>query len=554
MRRGLLALAAAALALALAAGTRADEMSGDDKLRLLYSHRFTFGRDGLPLLTVELMHGQKVVRLSADGGLRVLPDGDGGPEVSGSTSWEVTLEGGAPARVVYWVVVSRQAEDGELATWKQRGYQPKTFETGTVFGVEGDVIDSRELLLGVAPEGDPAAAVRAAKALATKWGVETAVHPELAERPRGTVVARNADRGVVVKNAGVLWFDAADAGGTITVKDVVHGGGGSQVGAEKRETRSYRGRIYVTVGADGLLSVVNAVAEDDLLAGLVPSEIFPDAPAEALKAQAVAARDELLAKIGTRHFEDPFLICATQHCQVYGGVGPEDARTTQAVRATRGEVMLRDGGGGLVQAYYSASCGGYSENNENIWSTPADPSLRGRIDALGADAKALKAFAGGVTDANLRAWLDSPPERTFCGNTRYGKGRARWTVELEAAKLDALIAAEYPDVGAVREIVPRTRGVSGRVRALEIVGARGRAIVEGDLRIRRLFGGLKSSLFVVSATKRGERVTGWKFEGAGFGHGVGMCQTGAIGMAEAGYKYSKILQHYYPGSHVSRLY
>src|SRR5262249_31923484 len=83
----------------------------------------------------------------------------------------------------------------------------------------------------------------------------------------------------------------------------------------------------------------------------------------------------LLSKIGTRHFLDPFLLCSTQHCQVYGGVKPEDPRTTRAVADTRGQVLLRDGGG-LVEAYYSASCGGLGEANENVWGTPGAASTR----------------------------------------------------------------------------------------------------------------------------------------------------------------------------------
>ncbi len=551
MRTSLLALGLAALALAFAA--RADEMSGNDKLRLLYSQRFTFNRDGLPLVTVELMDGQSTVRLSADDSLRVLPDGDGGSEISGADAWTITAEGTKPAKLRYWIVVSRQAADADVATWKQRGYTVKTFETGVVFGVQGDVIDSRELLLGVAPEADEAAAGRAAKALSAKWKLDDpSIYPELVDRPHGTLVAKDG-KGAEIRNEGVLWFAAGasgtnDADATITVADVVHGGGGSQVDAEKKETRKYFGRVYVTLGLDGTLTVVNAVPEDRLLAGLVPSEMFPDAPREALKAQAVAARDELLAKIGTRHFVDPYLVCSSQHCQVYGGAGLEDARTSKAVADTRGEVLLRDGGG-LIQAYYSASCGGFSENNENIWGTAPDPSLRGHLDGLGADAKALKKFAAGITDDNIGAFLAADEGAAFCGKTKYAKNRYRWTVTETAAKLDAQVAADYPDVGAVKELVPLTRGVSGRIRSLKIVGAKSTVTVEGDLKIRRLFGGLRSTLFVVKSDAKS-----WTFEGAGFGHGVGMCQTGAIGMAEGGYKYQKILEHYYPGSHVSHLY
>jgi SpoIID/LytB domain protein len=531
---------------------RADELSGDDKLRLLYSHRFTFGRDGLPLLTVEIMSGQERVVASAKGGLTVEPEGEGGAEIAAGDSWVITAERATPAKVRYWTVVSRAADETELATWTQRGYQPKVLEIGVVFGVEGEMIDSRESLVGIAPEDTPEAAARAAKALASKWKVETSVAPELVERARGVIVAKNSETGATVKNEGILWFRPGNSA-VVTIHDVVHGGGGSQVGAEKRQTRSYFGRVFVTLGRDGRLTVVNAIPEDRLLMGLVPAEIFPDAPAEALRAQAVAARTELLAKIGTRHFEDPFLLCSSQHCQVYGGVGLEDERTSAAVKGTRGQVLMRDGGG-LVQAYYSASCGGFSESNENVWGLPPDPTLRGKLDAQGAGKKALGAFAQGVTDQNIDAFLAAPAEHAFCGATRYAKGRYRWSVVVAAADLDALVAKELPSLGRVTELLPAARGVSGRVRSLEIVGDHGRATVEGDLRIRRLFGGLKSALFVVRAEAKGGRPVRWTFTGAGFGHGVGMCQTGAIGLAESGAAADKILRHYYPSSHVHRLY
>jgi stage II sporulation protein D len=550
MKRGLLALVAGLLALAYAG---ADEMSASDKLRILYSHRFTFNRDGLPLITIAVMEGQRQVRLSAEGGMRVLPDGDGGAEMRAGAAWTVTAEETRPARLAWWIVVSRQATDADVAMWRQRGYQPRTFEIGVVFGVEGDVIDSRETLLGVAAEADPAAAGRAAAALGKKWGVETSLHPELVARPEGVLVAREDKGGAVVRNADVIWFAPARADGLVTIDDVVYGGGGA-TSASKRETRSYHGSVYVTLGADARLTVVNAVAEDQLLAGLVPAEMYPDAPPEALKAQAVAARDELLSRVGTRHFQDPFLLCASQHCQVYAGAGSEDARTTRAVAGTRGEVLLRDGGGGLVPAYYSACCGGATESNENAWATPPDPSLRGSLDALGPGAKALAAFAPGITDANVAAFLAAPAEAAFCGATARSKGRYRWSVRLTAAELDKLVAASYPAVGAVRELTPLARGVSGRITSLRIVGEKGQATVTGELVIRRLLGGLKSSLFLAHAEKSGARITAWVIDGAGFGHGVGMCQLGAIGMADAKYDYKAILGHYYPGSHVRKLY
>jgi SpoIID/LytB domain protein len=122
-------------------------------------------------------------------------------------------------------------------------------------------------------------------------------------------------------------------------------------------------------------------------------------------------------------------------------------------------------------------------------------------------------------------------------------------VSRTGTELDALIATEYQSVGHVTAMTATKRGVSGRIQTLAIKGDKGSVDVTGDLHIRRLLGGLRSSLFKIVPTK-----TGFEIHGAGFGHGVGMCQMGAIGMAEAGKDRDEILDHYYPGTHRHRLY
>jgi SpoIID/LytB domain protein len=533
-------------ALVVASAWAADETSSGDKLRILYSNRFTFDDRGIPLVTVEIMGGQQRLELSSGSDLIAMPDGDGGAAIKAGKRWVVTLEDGRPARVREWTVVDRLEPDDDraisraLARWKALGYRPRSFEIGSIFGVEGEVIDSREVLIGVAPVGEGKGA-RRASAIAAKHQVVTTVHHQLVERPGGTVVARSG--GVEIRNPAVIWFAPATDGGTVTVADVLTGGGGSQL-ETKRETRRYVGSVYAAVGRDGKLVAVNAIAADQLLAGLVPSETFPDAPMEALKAQAVAARTELLEKIGARHFGDPYLLCSSQHCQVYSGAGKEHPRTTTAVTKTRGMVLMGEGGH-LVDARYSASCGGHSEHNENIWGGRADSHLRGKAD--GGARSAIARFST-VDAENLGSFLAGAGD-AHCARTKYSKGRYRWKVEASASELTRRITAHYPEVGTLRALRPLERGVSGRIRRIELRGSRGTAIAEGDLHIRRLLGGLRSSLFEVS--RSGDRFV---FRGAGFGHGVGMCQVGAIGMAEKRNSFRDILYHYYSGSRLKRLY
>ncbi|HLU64965.1 MAG TPA: SpoIID/LytB domain-containing protein [Kofleriaceae bacterium] len=560
------AAAAAPLALSAALLLRpsplraADETSSVDKLRILYASRFTFTGQGDPLVTIEIMGGQRRVQLSSARGLVALPDGDGGAEVRGSSAWTITLEGGAPAQVRERTVVERLPPERDadleaaLARWRARGHKPRAFETGSLFAVDGEVMDSRAVLVAIDPVA-PGRGGERARAIAARHGITTEVHRELVRRPRGTIVARSGS--VEVRSPSVLWFAPADPAGTVEVADVVTGGGGSSL-ATSRQDRRYSGRVYVAVGADGRLSVVNAISAERMLAGLVPSEIFPTAPPEALRAQAVAARTELLQKIGTRHLEDPFLLCSTQHCQVYAGAGHEHPRTTAAVEATRGLVLLRGGGKGggataLVDARYSADCGGHGEHNDVIWGGEADPILRGRRDAPRAS-RAASRWDDGISAAELEGFLAADDDGSYCGGSRHAAGRHRWTVTVPAAKLDQLVAAALPDVGRVRDLEPLERGVSGRVRRLRVRGDRGVAVVRGDLAIRRMLGGLKSSLFTVRALGPADHRESFVFRGAGFGHGVGMCQIGAIGMAERQKKHRDILQHYYPGSRLHRLY
>jgi SpoIID/LytB domain protein len=535
----------AALLLAVAPARAADEFSGADKLRVLYSAEFRFTQDGLPMVPVAIAEGLSGVVISAaSGGLRLLPEGDGGPEVrapNNDEAWQIRAQGTSPAKLRYWTIVWRRGagQGGQAAEqarlWKERGEKPRVFEQGTLFGVAGEVLDRRETLVAVGPLPSFEEADKASERLARKAPLAgSGVYTELVDRPHGQLEAVGLKSGVKVRNEGVLWFAA---NGDVPLR--VEG-----QGANAKPPGAFFGRIYVTIDRRGTLAVVNAVPEDRLLAGLVPAEIFPGAPEEALKAQAVAARGELLTKIGTRHAGDPYRLCAQTHCQVYSGAGRETPRTTAAVTATRGEVLFTADGKDLVDTVYSANCGGHTEHDENVWpDMPPYPSLRGHRDtAPGSDP-----FAAGINADNVARFISEAP-RSWCGVARLGAGeRFRWTVTRSPADLARLLASYK--LGEVKTIEVLDRGISGRARAIRITGATRSEVIRGELRIRQTFGGLRSSLFVVEV--QGGSAT---FRGAGFGHGVGLCQTGSIGMAEAGKSYREILRHYYTGSVLRKLW
>jgi len=531
-------------------GSAADEFSGADKLRAIYSAEFRFTKDGLPVVPVAIAEGlSSVTIIGVAGGLRLLPEGDGGTEIRADDSWQIHASATTAAKLRYWAVVWRgpvargEEADVQIAQWKARGESARRFEQGTLFGVGGEVLDRREAIVGVGPAASPDEAERALERLSAKSPLlHPGVFTELVDRPHGYLEAIGGKSGFKVRNEGVLWFVPV---GEAPLRVEASGERGKE---NFKIAASYAGRVYVTIDRLGTLAVVNAVSENKLLAGLIPAEIFPSAPEEALKAQAVAARGELLSKIGMRHIGDPYRLCSQTHCQVYSGTGHETPRTTAAVEATRGEVLFERGSAELADPVYSANCGGHTENNENVWpEMTALPSLRGHRDAAPGKDEKGDAYAHGVTSENVAAFIANPPT-AYCGQSKLGAGdRFRWTVTRTKEELDKLLA-KYR-LGPIKAIEVLERGVSGRARAVRVSGAMQSEVIHGELRIRQTFGNLRSSLFVVEM-----RAGAALFHGAGFGHGVGMCQTGAIGMAETGKSYREILRHYYPGTVLRKLW
>jgi SpoIID/LytB domain protein len=294
-----------------------------------------------------------------------------------------------------------------------------------------------------------------------------------------------------------------------------------------------------------MLAAVLLVPLEELLRGLVPSEMPAGSPAEALKAQAVTARSNVLAQIGTRHLGDPWSICSDVHCQAYRGEAAQVASTDAAVRSTRGEALFDLAGGKLVDGVYSAMCGGHGEDNEKVWGGTPSPSLRGRPDLGAADAAE---WAGGLSSEERAAAFIAAAPSAWCARAPGARAdRYRWERRLAQEEVDRLLG--QLGVGAIDGLAVARRGSSGRAISLRVDGERGSATVHGELRIRRLLGNLPSAMFVVAATPEG-----WTLRGGGWGHGVGMCQWGAIGRAAAGQDHRRILGAYFSGAGVARIY
>jgi SpoIID/LytB domain protein len=516
-----------------------------DLLDLLWGHRLDLGAGGQPLVTIRIMEGQEAILLRPLGPARLALRGGATLEVAAGARLTVRLGDAAPALLDHAPLLAeaamndRRSLEATRRDWAARGVPVRSRLTGGVYGLAGRVVDNRRELLLADGDRSLAGAQALAGELMRRYGQRVPLHAEPVERPRGRLLVFG-EEGLLGEADRALSLEPAGETGA-AVEAVSHGLDGKAA----REDRRYRGRLLVTVDAGGALAAVNALPLEALLRGLVPSEMPAGSPMEALKAQAVTARSNVLAQIGTRHLGDPYLLCAEVHCQAYRGTGAETARTDAAVRATAGEALFGRANRTLVDGVYSAMCGGHGEDAANVWGGAFDPSLHGQPD-LPDELAGL--WSGGLQDeARLRVFLADPPDAYCRRPAAATRNRFRWERRFLPADLDALTAPL--GVGPVRSLRVLERGVSGRALALRVEGALGAADVRGELTIRRLLRNLPSSMFVVA--REGEETV---LRGGGWGHGAGMCQWGAIGRAEAGQGYRDILRASFAGAEVARIY
>ena len=506
-------------------------------------------RGGEPQVPIGLMEGRREVRFSPKGRMRLRFGGDEERllEAPAGSVWTVRVTDGTPAELTARIQLAELpfADKAGLAEaqaqWKARGMAVRTHVLGSLYGIAGKVIDNRRYLLLLDEAHTPKAAPERQAELLRQFGVRTTLFEELRAPARAILEVKDEAGNVAGLAQDNVYAETLDGTG-FDVRQVEHDVGYDNHGFEDR---SFRGTLQISADRHGTLAVVNVVKLEDLLKGLVPSEIYARAHPEALKAQAVTARGEVLAKVGIKHLADPYLLCSEQHCAVYRGRTGEAATTTAAVEATRGEGLF-SAGGRLVDSVYSAMCGGHTEDNDVVWGGPPNPNLRGRPDLLGPS-------EGLPTPESLPEYLRTELPAACRLSTFARAGKYRWEKRFGVEQVNGLTT--HLGVGTVHALSLGERGVSGRARTLTVAGDKGVTQVRGELNIRRLFGMLNSSMALVEEERDAEgRLTGWRFRGGGWGHGVGMCQTGAIGRAEAGQRYRDILRFYFNGAEVAPIY
>lgn len=398
--------------------------------------------------------------------------------------------------------------------------------------------DNRMIFFGVGLYDDEEAAKTAQDQLSAQ-NISSWIFPENLAAAQGTLKILQGNSVLVESNDNIFLRTS----GTTLVKQIEFAKGFSWHG---REDRRFAGDLKVQLGVENLIDVIEITDLESLLVGIVPSEISASAPEAALQAQAVAARGEMLAKRGVRHIYEGYDYCAEQHCQVYKGMQSINIKMRQAITPTQGLIMLKKDGT-ILDAVYGGNCGGHTASNHRIWTSNPDPHLQGVPDHKG------KAAVDLTDEIQARQFIKNPPECWCSMPGVEGSNKFRWSRNfngVEWKKIETELG-----LGRIKNIDSFDREISGRIVSLKISGSDGELVIMKELPIRRAFGMLKSSFFTLSFHRDKEGyITAARFEGAGWGHGVGMCQTGAQSRAKHGQSYTQILSHYFPEIKFHRLY
>lgn len=309
----------------------------------------------------------------------------------------------------------------------------------------------------------------------------------------------------------------------------------------------YRGEIEIVPLKRGF-GLLNIVELEIYLLGVVPAEMEPKWPLEALKAQAVLARTEAVRRMKSGpHKKNGYHLCDSQHCQVYRGVIYERNPTNKAVYDTYANVLTYKGH--LAYSFYHANCGGFIQSSEEVYGWGKVPYLISHPDCM-CDIDHFDPW-----DFNI--WIKKNPHNVFCNYEGVvNDTHFRWLRIIKRGDLSFRLNKLY-GTGEIESIIPFKHSKSGNVNGVKIIGTRKTVILKKENLIRHAFGfnSLKSTLFTLEINRfRDGRIRNIWFYGGGWGHGIGMCQSGAAGMAGKENKnWKEILDFYFPGTVVEKL-
>ena len=335
---------------------------------------------------------------------------------------------------------------------------------------------------------------------------------------------------------------------------------------QKQIPISIKGSINIK-NIDGCLFLVNEVGMEDYLMSVATSEMSGDCPKALLEAQTIAARSWLMASEEQKHKDLGIDACNDDCCQRYQGIKNISAKAKSAALNTRGKFVIHNNK--ICDTRYSKSCGGISENNENVWGDNPKKYLRAVFDSRGGN---IPDFSD---EEQLKKWIFEPPD-CYCNNKYISKNELkrflgsvdesgdyfRWEITYSNEQLTKIVNKKLNEsFDSIESLIPMRRGLSGRIMSLTICGEKDqkehKTLVDSEYYIRKTLHPefLYSSAFVINANSDSqscaEKIT---LSGAGWGHGAGLCQIGALRMAIIGNSSEKILKHYFSSTEIKKMY
>lgn len=541
------------------------EMSGDLRMSSGDENQVSYtNTDDMPILRIGLMENRDSVEFKATGRFSVLND-QGVPilnEVASPVKWRVKITPKQPAKYVYNILLGKFMKRHEAHELEyqliERGIGTRIKSLGGKL-YYGDRVVNENAQCWVVVDGLPSEEDAQKFARERLNNFTYRIEREKIHEPLAKLELFDSEFEKLGETENVIRIVPESPNVFTYVYDT---GNECDFQHSASRHRMFLGPIEFRSTNEGKILIVCEMPLEKYIESVVALEVKPEYPIELIKAQAITVRSRTIASLGVKHSDDMFHLCAGAHCQVFTGIRelPEDF--LKAVQQTMGIVLRNDQG--VIDANSTLVCGGHTEAPHNIME-------EGNLDPFpaifdGANARHVDAPLDLTLEENLRQWVREEPD-VYCNlsnvhdaNNQFQSLRShfRWRVSHDRNELAQIInSATGNDIGDLFDIVPVQYGVSGRIFELEILASNKNMVLKGEHNIRKMLspGGLPSSCFCIESQMDDDGFPiSFTFKGAGNGHGVGLCQAGAINMALQGKDHADILSHYFQNVELRKIY
>lgn len=486
-------------------------------------------------------------------------------EVDKDRMWRVKIKQAAPSKYEYYLILKESLDSAPIQA--EFNHMQKMHTKLKVIGVGGDIFINRKkvnnnyinrLVAG------PFISLQEAINHSQDYGPlnHCSVFRKLVEQGKGIIEIYDPQYEFFeeVQNGIKLIPKNSQTSFELSHFEINHPRPGEKV---KRKNLVYHGEFKIMIDENGSISGITRIPVEQYLKGVLRSELEDPANLEFTKCMAVVFRSNIFASIGINHPGEPYDFCNDSHCLRYYGKSLANPIIDKAVELTRGQVLEMDEQS-ICRAHCHYCCGGHTENANEVWLCHDYQYNTGKYDGVDGVAEGHGSL-NLRTEIHVKKWISNRPEVNCKPDpaetnkiTELSSDAFRWEVYYTRSELEKLLREKTgEDPGIIYEIIPLKRGVSGRLKEIEILGSQRNIRIIGETNIRMAFSEnlLNSSCFYIQQEMDDDSVpVSFTFIGAGKGHGVGLCKNGALHMALYQESVENILKHYFEKSKLVRIY